>query len=66
MEKNFEYRCFACGNELSIKWDEDGYGYSTKLGICPGCGKVIILQIIEDRWIKEWEREIIEYDENEL
>lgn len=66
MEKSFGYRCFTCGKELNIKWDENGYGYSAKLGICPGCGKVVILQIIEDRWIKEWERDILEYDENEL
>lgn len=66
MENSFEYRCFTCGNDLNIKWDENGHGYSTKLGICPSCGKIIILQIIEDRWITDWEREIIEYDENEL
>lgn len=65
MENN-KCKCFSCGNELIIKWDENGYGYSTKLGVCPGCGKVVILEIIEDKWISSWEREIIEYDKNEL
>lgn len=65
MENN-KHKCFLCGNELIIKWDEKGYGYSTKLGVCPGCGKVVILEIIEDRWITDWGRELFEYDKNKL
>ena len=38
--------CSGCGIELTsndyvTKWDEKGYGYSTKLRICPECGKVL-------------------------
>lgn len=68
MENSFEYRCFTCGNELNIKWDENSNGYSAKLGVCPVCGKVVILQVIEDRWIKEWERDMYDdrCNENEL
>jgi len=31
-----------------IKWDEQGYGYSTKLVICPECGCVNVIKYIED------------------
>lgn len=52
--------CSGCGVELSrseyvIKWDEHGYGYSTKLGCCPCCGKV--LQILCYRYDRGFDGE---------
>ena len=44
--------CTHCGyeyqEESNVKWDENGYGYSTKLFVCPKCGKILVVEYIED------------------
>ena len=44
--------CNSCGGfkvqPENVWFDEQGFGYSTKLTKCPYCGQVIILQHIED------------------
>ena len=44
--------CSSCGGfkvkPENIWFDEQGYGYSTKLTKCPHCGKIIILGYKED------------------
>ena len=42
-----------CGNKIkhnnkTIKWDENGYGYATKICICNHCGMKNIVKIVED------------------
>ena len=34
--------------EKNIRYDESGYGYSTKYVLCPRCGSVCIVEYIED------------------
>lgn len=46
-------KCKCCSNDIEIDpekilWDEHGYGYSTKLYLCPECGKHLILEYYED------------------
>lgn len=44
--------CSQCGEikvqPESIYFDEHGYGYSTRITKCPHCGKIIILEYIQD------------------
>lgn len=56
MERKRDLTCFACGqvsqyNRLDTFWDDNGYGYSTRLINCPHCGKINILSYKEDRKI---------------
>ena len=46
-------RCSNCNDVFLMKcwWDESGYGYSTKLARCPQCGKIIVVKMVEDRWM---------------
>lgn len=47
-------RCQSCDSNFIFKPDEDmwfdeqGYGYSTRLTRCPYCGKIVILGYIHD------------------
>ena len=50
--------CTSCQQEYDVEsskvwWDENGFGYSTKLSRCPKCGHINIIMYIEDEWIKE-------------
>lgn len=49
---SYDAICRSCGiihiQPENIWFDEQGYGYSTKLTKCPHCGKIIILGYIED------------------
>ena len=44
--------CKNCGGfkiqPENVWFDEKGFGYSTRLTKCPHCGKIIILEHIED------------------
>ena len=45
--------CRSCGSSFIYKpdnifWDENGYGYSTKLVKCSECGCINVLKHIED------------------
>lgn len=45
--------CCQCGesheySENEVKWDEGGYGYSTKLVECPYCKQLNIVRNHED------------------
>lgn len=45
--------CHKCDYRIKteyakITWDEHGYGYSTKLAICPNCASLNPIQYIED------------------
>lgn len=33
---------------MKIKYDENGYGYSTEIAICPECGHIEVVKFIED------------------
>lgn len=52
VKKNDSAVCSRCGGFKvkpdNIWFDEQGYGYSTKLTQCPHCGKIVILKHIED------------------
>lgn len=41
-EQIFHYQTTDCF------WDDQGYGYSTKLVRCPECGQIQILEHVED------------------
>lgn len=41
-KKSFEYK------PDDVFWDEQGYGYSTKLCVCKNCGTINILKYKED------------------
>ena len=42
--------CKKCKKkELNLKWDENGFGYSTILGECPNCGHIEVVEYVEDR-----------------
>jgi len=43
-----ELKCRYCKTELEIKWKEDCTGYSLKYGECPRCGRIEIIEYIED------------------
>ena len=48
--------CHKCGytfkyNKEDIKFDENGYGYSTKYVICPRCKSICIVEYFEDRYL---------------
>ena len=50
--------CKKCGRHIDYSeedayWDESGYGYSTKLVDCDGCGCPNVLKYKEDRWLNE-------------
>lgn len=50
--------CNRCGKHFSydssdLKWDESGYGYSTRYVKCPHCDQIHVLYYVEDRWIQE-------------
>ncbi len=45
--------CKKCGKSTehdnkTIRWDEHGYGYSTKICICKHCGMINIVKVVED------------------
>lgn len=45
--------CSSCGEEFevqpeNVRFDEQGYGYSTRITKCPNCGKVVVMGYIED------------------
>jgi len=45
--------CRSCKTKIILKevpqwWDENGYGYSTKLCQCPECNEIIIVEYNED------------------
>jgi RNase P subunit RPR2 len=45
--------CKSCNsyfvfNPDDAKWDEQGYGYSTKLVKCKECGRINVIKYIED------------------
>ena len=45
--------CRSCNSSFIFKpdevwFDEQGYGYSTRLTRCPYCGKIVVLGYIED------------------
>lgn len=33
---------------MKIKYDENGYGYSTEIAVCPECGHIEVVKFIED------------------
>lgn len=35
-------------SKVATKWDEKGFGYSTKLAICPNCGSYVVIKVEED------------------
>ena len=46
--------CKSCKSDFiyepdAIWFDEQGYGYSTKLTKCPYCSKIVVLKHVEDR-----------------
>ena len=41
-------KCTFRYKEEDIKFDESGYGYSTKYVLCPRCGSVCVVEYIED------------------
>lgn len=49
---SYDAICLSCGviqiQPEKMYFDEHGYGYTTRLGNCPHCGKIIILEYIED------------------
>lgn len=59
-KKSNEVKAEVCGrckslvayDKKDIRWDESGYGYSTKFIICPHCKTPIILEYREDNWMK--------------
>lgn len=46
------HRCGECNREMEEYWDYSGYGYSTKLARCPECGKIKVLKVVEDYWMR--------------
>lgn len=49
LDKNI---CKSCGHKIQpekIWFDDNGYGYSTKLGKCTECNKITILAYINDK-----------------
>lgn len=51
MEKT-KLKCNSCGKECgqeNIIFDDKGYGYSTKLLVCPNCKKIQILKYYKDK-----------------
>lgn len=49
---SYDVSCISCGDfnvQPENTWfDEKGFGYSTRLCKCPQCGKVVIIEYIED------------------
>lgn len=57
MEHNY-LKCKKCGTEFTsdnskIVFDENGYGYSTKLKVCMQCGQIHIVKYYFDSWLNE-------------
>lgn len=51
--------CPKCGlpvdyQKESVYWNEGGYGYSTKLVDCDRCNVPIVIEYVEDDWMKEY------------
>ena len=49
-------KCIQCGKTFESKddliyWDDNGFGYSTKLSRCPYCGQLNILKYQFDKWL---------------
>lgn len=45
--------CASCDTlfdplKATIKWDDKGLGYSTKLAKCPNCGSYMVIKVVED------------------
>ena len=58
--------CGNCGDFIyentEIYFDENGYGYSTKLVKCPSCGRPVVIGHYEDRAMKKLNKDNRYYD----
>lgn len=46
--------CLIIYKNKETIWDENGYGYSAKLILCPNCGTHNVIKYEKDNWLKEF------------
>ncbi len=54
VEKERHKKCIKCKEDISYKnsetfWDENGFGYSTKLIKCKNCNCINVIKHIQDK-----------------
>lgn len=57
LKKERKKRCKKCKQDFTYTnedtfWDENGFGYSTRLVRCKYCNNVVIVEHVEDKSIK--------------
>ena len=62
--------CKKCAHSIDLNlinafWDETGYGYSTKLCVCPECGSYVVIKYEEDNWLNDLAEDYNNYERDE-